>query len=161
MKFNPLAGILPMIAQIVIFLALYQVLRAMLQPGGVALLYSFVPNPGEISTSFLRIFDLSKPNAFFAIMTGVSQFFSSKLTFSMQKKTLKKKDRQTGGKDQMESFQKAMQNQMIYFLPAMTIFIVWSLPSALSLYWFFSTLIGIFQQKMITRESRANFGKRN
>jgi len=34
-------------------------------------------------------------------------------------------------------------------LPVMTIFIVWSLPAALSFYWFFSTLIGILQQKIV------------
>ena len=156
MKFNPLAGFAPMIIQIIIMIALYQVLRAVIQPEGLSLLYSFVPHPGEINPIFLRVLDLSKASPILAILTGVIQYFYSKMSLALQPKISgKKKNRPSSGQErQMQTFQKLMQNQMIYFLPVMTVFIVWSLPAALSFYWFFSTLIGIFQQKMITKKDK-------
>ena len=154
MKFNPLAGFAPMIIQIIILIALYQVLRAVMQPAGLSLLYSFVPHPGEINPIFLRVLDLSKASPILAILTGVIQYFYSKMSLALQPKISgKKKNRPSSGQErQMQTFQKLMQNQMIYFLPVMTVFIVWSLPAALSFYWFFSTLIGILQQKMIAKK---------
>jgi len=154
MKFNPLAGFAPMIIQIIILIALYQVLRAVMQPAGLSLLYSFVPHPGEINPIFLKVLDLSKTSPILAILTGVIQYFYSKMSLALQPKISdKKKNRQVSGQEkQMQTFQKLMQNQMIYFLPVMTVFIVWSLPAALSFYWFFSTLIGILQQKMIAKK---------
>jgi len=153
MKFNPFASLAPMVIQIVLLIALYQALRQILQPEGLSLLYSFISNPGEINPSFLGILDLSKASPILAILTGTVQYFYSKASLALQPKTLiNKKSRQSSGQErQMQSLQKMMQNQMIYFLPIMTIFISWTLPAALSLYWLFSTLIGILQQKMILK----------
>ena len=161
MKFNPFASLAPMIIQMVILIAFYQVLRVIVQPEGLSLLYSFIPHLGKIYPSFLRIplgiLDLSQASKItlggkaLTILTGAVQYFYSKMSLSLQPKTpIKKKNRQLGGQQkQMQGLQKMMQGQMMYFLPIMTVFICWSLPAALSFYWFFSTLIGIFQQKMI------------
>ena len=156
MKFNPLAGFAPMIIQIVVLIALYQVLRTVMQPTGLSLLYSFVPNPGEINPTFLKFLDLSKTSPILAILTGVVQYFYSKMTLVLQPKiSNKKKNRPPSGQEkQIQNFQKLMQGQMMYLLPAMTVFVVWSLPAALSFYWFFSTLIGILQQKIVFKSIR-------
>jgi YidC/Oxa1 family membrane protein insertase len=158
-KFNPFASFAPMIVQIIILIALYQVLRTVIQPEGLTLLYSFVPHPGEIDSTFLGVLDLSKASPILAVLTGVSQYFYSKMTFSLQPKIQrKKKKKDSGGKrdaqqekmeEMQQKMQKIMQNQMVYFMPIFMVFICWSLPSALPLYWLVSTIIGIFQQKRI------------
>lgn len=153
-KFNPFSGFLPIIIQIIILIALYQVLRNVLSPEGLSLLYSFIENPGKIEPTFFGILDLSKASSILAILTGVLQFFYSKMNLATGPKIKKeKKHLPKGAQEQkIKTMQKMMQNQMIYFMPIMTIFICWTLPAALPLYWLFSTLIGIFQQKMIFKK---------
>lgn len=144
-KFNPFSSFLPVVVQIIILIALYQVLKNLLSPEGLSLLYSFVKNPGKINPTFLRILDLSTRNPFLAILTGISQYFATKISFTLQPKTKKPQK----GPKETEFFQKMMKNQMLYLLPLMTVFICWTLPAALPFYWFLSTLIGIFQQKIV------------
>ena len=167
-KFNPFASFVPMIIQIIILIALYQVLRHVLLPDGLNLLYGFVSNPGEINPMFLGIVDLSKASIVLAVLTGISQYFYSKMTFSFKPKSQKKKkpryqkgkEQKEAGKDKMEDMQKKMQKvmktQMIYFMPVFTVFICMALPAALALYWLFSTVVGVFQQKMIYKKIEAN-----
>jgi len=160
-KFNPFASFLPMIIQLIIVIALYQVLKNVLVPGGLDLLYGFVPRPTEINPMFFGILDLSQKSWLLAILAGVSQYFSSKMIFSFQKenqdkklkKEKKKKTKKSSEEDRTEEMQKKMQKMMesqtTYFLPALTIFIGAALPSALPLYWLVSTLLGIIQQRII------------
>jgi len=160
-KFNPFASFLPMIIQLIIVIALYQVLQNVLAPNGLDLLYGFVPRPAEINPVFLGILDLSQKSWLLAILAGVAQYFSSKMIFSFQKenqdKKLKKennkKTKKSSEEDRTEEMQKKMQKMMesqtTYFLPALTIFIGVALPSALPLYWLVSTLLGIIQQRII------------
>jgi membrane protein insertase Oxa1/YidC/SpoIIIJ len=54
-----------------------------------------------------------------------------------------------GGKD--ESMMLMMNKQMLYFMPAMTAIIGFSLPGGLALYWFFGTLLMALQQYVINR----------
>ncbi|HPZ75008.1 MAG TPA: YidC/Oxa1 family membrane protein insertase [Candidatus Pacearchaeota archaeon] len=163
-KFNPFASFLPMIIQLIIVIALYQVLQNVLAPNGLDLLYGFVPRPEEIDPAFLGILDLSQKSWIVAILAGVSQYFSSKMIFSFQKesqdkklkKENKKKAKESSEEDRTEEMQKKMQKMMesqtTYFLPALTIFIGAALPSALPLYWLVSTLLGIIQQKLIYKK---------
>jgi membrane protein insertase Oxa1/YidC/SpoIIIJ len=148
-----------MIVQIIILIAFYQVLRNILAPGGLDLLYGFISRPAEISPMFLKVLDLSKTSWWLAILTGVAQYFYSKMTFNLQPKPQKKKkkkypqekkDTQEEKMEEMQKkMQKMMQSQMTYFMPAFTVFICFALPAALPLYWLLSTIVGIFQQKMI------------
>lgn len=155
-KFNPFASFAPMIAQIVVLIALYHVLRSVLQPDGLDTLYSFISNPGEINPMFLGVFNLSKANWILAVLTGIAQYFYSKMTFSKTKKNKKSKRQKDGEKDKanemQKKIQKVMQTQMIYFMPFFTVFICMTLPAALALYWFFSTVVGVFQQKIIYKK---------
>jgi len=41
---------------------------------------------------------------------------------------------------------------MLYFMPAITIFIGWSLPGGLTLYWFVLTLFTVIQQLITFRK---------
>ena len=46
----------------------------------------------------------------------------------------------------------AMNKQMLYLMPAVTIFIGISLPAGLTFYWFLTTLLTAFQQLYIFRK---------
>ena len=124
-KVNPMSSCLPMLIQIPVFIALFNVLRS-----AVELRYA----------PFLWIADLSEPESLFAswfpfgglnilpVLMAVSTALQSYFTPS------------TGDKSQ----QKMMMIMMFY-----------SFPSALSLYWFLSNLFSIVQMWLIRRQTAA------
>jgi len=146
-KINPFGGCLPMLIQLPILVALYQVFWRGLGPGTMHHLYSFVPNPGTIDPSFLGIINLTQPNVVLAILSGIIQFFQTK-TMTPQKKNTQDK------KDQMSQFSDVIQKEMLYFFPIFTVFILWRLPSAIGLYWIVTGLFSIYQQILINRETK-------
>ncbi len=127
-KVNPMSSCLPMLIQIPVFIALFNVLRS-----AVELRYA----------PFLWIADLSEPEALFAswfpfgglnilpIAMAVTTALQSAFTPS------------TGDKSQ--------QRMMMVFMPAMMLFMFYSFPSALSLYWFLSNVFSIVQMALIRR----------
>lgn len=132
-KVNPLSSCLPMLIQIPVFIALFNVLRS-----SVELRYA----------PFLWISDLSEPEALLAgyfpfsgigglnilpILMAVTTALQSAFTPS------------TGDKNQ--------QKMMMVFMPIMMLVMFYSFPSALSLYWFLSNLFSIVQMWMIRRET--------
>jgi membrane protein insertase Oxa1/YidC/SpoIIIJ len=42
-----------------------------------------------------------------------------------------------------------MNKQMLYFMPALTVFIGWSLPGGLTMYWFVVTVLTAVQQLVV------------
>ena len=130
-KVNPLSSCLPMLVQIPVFIALFNVLRA-----AVELRYA----------SFLWISDLSQPEHLFAswfpwfgglnilpILMALTMGLQSALTPS------------TG-----DDRQKKM---MVIFMPVMMLVMFYNFASALSLYWTLSQLISILQMWLIKRNS--------
>lgn len=138
-KVNPLGSCLPLLIQLPILIALYQVLRHALS-GHLGGLYHFVHNPGFVDPRFLHFIDLSKPNYIFAILAGLTQYWQSKLMVPQ------------GATD---ATAKAMNVQMTYILPLVSIFIAWSLPAGLPLYWIVMTLFAVGQQIYINRTHKA------
>ena len=62
-KTNPLGGCLPLIVQLIVLIAIYQVIVSITEAGltiNQADLYSFVRNPGEVNHLFLHFLDLTK-----------------------------------------------------------------------------------------------------
>ena len=131
-KVNPMSSCLPMLIQIPVFIALFNVLRS-----AVELRYA----------PFLWIADLSEPEALFAswfpfgglnllpILMAVTTGLQSAFTPS------------TGDKSQ--------QKMMMIFMPVMMLVMFYSFPSALSLYWFLSNLFSIVQMWLIRRKTAA------
>ncbi|MDI6591511.1 MAG: YidC/Oxa1 family membrane protein insertase [Patescibacteria group bacterium] len=140
-KINPFSGCLPLFIQLPILIALYRVFWQGLQPEQLFLLYSFVPHPGVINPTFFGFLNLSQPSLVLALLAGISQFFQTKM---ISPKIKQKK----GGSQFSEMFQK----QMLYFFPIFTVFILWRLPAALSLYWLVTTLFSIFQQYLVFKK---------
>jgi len=139
-KFNPFSGILLLFIQIPIIWALFYVFK-----GGInidpAQMYSFIHFPQVINPYFLGI-DLSKPNIYLAIITAIAQFFQAKTGMPAAPKS-------SGGEDKATQMTNMMQKQMIIFIPLITLFVLYSLPAALGLYWLVTTVLTIFQQRSI------------
>ena len=125
-----MSSCLPMLVQIPVFIALFNVLRA-----AVELRYA----------GFLWIPDLSEPEGLFAswfpfgglnilpILMAATMALQSALTPS------------TGDKSQ--------QRMMMVIMPVMMLVMFYSFPSALSLYWTVSQVLSIVQMWMIRRAS--------
>lgn len=143
-KINPFAGILPLLIQIPILIALYRLFWKGIQIDGATRLYNFVSMPGPIDPTFLGGINLSHPNLALAIFAGVSQFWQVKLASPKSPKP--------ASRNQVPQFSEIMQKQMLYFFPVLTIFILLKIPSAVALYWTVSTLFSIGQQYLGTRE---------
>lgn len=147
-KINPLSGFLPLLIQLPILIALYQVFLGGLDPERLNGLYSFVSQPAALDPMFLGIINLSQRHMGLAVLAGFLMFIQSKMTLGQKKS--QPAGLKIGGKD----FSSMMGQQMTYFMPLITILIAWSLPAALPLYWIVITLFGIGQQYLV--KSRAN-----
>jgi YidC/Oxa1 family membrane protein insertase len=164
---NPASGCLPQIIQLVVLIALFNVLNLILkidsQPASDRLnpsLYSFnqLSSDYHISTHFLYL-DLTKPDVYkfsglplplpglFLILAAIVQFLSSKMmtpVISAEKKIAQKTENSTD--DSMV----AAQQQMLFMFPLMTLIIGYQFPSGLVLYWFIFSLVSIYQQYNIS-----------
>lgn len=175
---NPLAGCLPLLLQIPVFIALYQVLLKIVNiTSGDFLttinnqLYISWLNLNMLpSTNFLG-FDLAtKPNQWTQVgfiillipaITGILQFVQSKMLSpadgsqakDTKAKAMKKVDDK---KESMEDTMASMQSQMTLIMPAMIAFFSYGFPVGLSLYWNTFTVIGIIQQYKITGAGSLN-----
>ncbi|PKL91294.1 MAG: hypothetical protein CVV21_08765 [Candidatus Goldiibacteriota bacterium HGW-Goldbacteria-1] len=128
-KINPLGGCLPMLIQMPIFIALYQ------------MLINMVELKGAYFALWLK--DLSKPDPFFVlpIFMGVSMFFQQKMTSSATPVT-----------DESAAMQ---QKIMLWGMPIFLTFLSFSWPSGLLLYWSMSNILGIAQQLMVNNSKTA------
>ncbi len=141
-KVNPFGGLLSTFIQLPLLIALYRVFWRGFQPGELANLYVFIPNPGLINASFLGIIDLSKPNIVLAILAGILQFIQTRNMLPRAKMTA----------DKSSVFAKTIQKQMVYFFPFLTVIILLGLPSALGLYWIAGSLFLIVEQRVVFKK---------
>lgn len=137
-KINPLSSCLPLIIQLPILIALYQVFSKALN-NHLTGLYSFVVKPEIINPKFLGLMDLSKPSIVLGIFAGLAQFWQSKMM--MPKNT-----------GQQDATAKAMSLQTTYVLPIISVVIAIKLPAGLPLYWVVTTLFAIGQQYWMNRK---------
>ena len=167
---NPVAGCLPLILQIPIFISLYQVLFRVVDFGGQdfitrindqlyfpALYLKTMP-----STNFLGYSLAAKPSDWanigflillIPIITGVLQFIQSKMLMATspdqnQAAAVKAKNKDDK-KGDLEDAMSSMQSQMSLIMPAMIAFFSYGFPVGLSLYWNTFTVFGIIQQYLI------------
>lgn len=144
-KVNPFSGILMALIQLPILIALYRVFWRGFALEELGYLYGFVASPGFIDPMFLNIIDLSKPNILLAVGAGIAQFFQTKMLLPSQKNS--------GSED--NSMAAIMQKQMVYFFPFITLAILFTLPSALGLYWTVSGIFSIVQQSFLLKNRKA------
>jgi len=147
-KVNPAASCLPLLIQLPIFIALYQALSMGLTALDAKLLYSFVPNPQVVNTSFLTIMNLTKPSYVLAVLAALVQFWQTKQILKPPAATIAPPPADVAGtkgaKD--ESMAAMMNKQMMYVMPVVTMIIGFSLPGGLTLYWLVMSLLTVLQQ---------------
>ncbi|MEK7603656.1 MAG: YidC/Oxa1 family membrane protein insertase [Patescibacteria group bacterium] len=136
---NPLAGCLPLLIQIPILIALYQVFIKGISEESLALLYSFISAPDMIKHNFLGLFDVTMNSRLLTLIAGGMQFIQSRQSMALQS--------DSGSNKELASFSR----QMLYFFPIMIIVIGWNLPAGLILYWITTTVFSVFEQSYIKR----------
>lgn len=145
---NPAAGCLPQIVQIVILIALFQAFQSTLVAGNglnTRWLYLDLTKPDLFTVPSLTIFGftLNKLPGLFLVASAAVQFISSKMMLpaAAGAKNLAEKT-----KESTDDMAAAMQQQMLYLMPLMTLFIGFQFASGLVLYWLTFSLVMLVQQ---------------
>ena len=164
---NPMAGCLPLLLQMPVFIALYQVLLKIVEFDKADFLSSINSRLLPIlqldkapQTSFLGFSLADKPNQWQQIgflillvplITGALQFIQSKMmapasTVKRGEPAATSKPAKTNEKQGLEDSMAQMQSQMILIMPVMIAFFSYGFPVGLSLYWNTFTIIGIIEK---------------
>jgi len=141
-----MSGCLPLLIQLPIIIALYRVFLDGFKPEILKNnLYSFVPNPGVLSNTFLGVISMES-RAFIivlALMAGVGQFIQMKMTTASNKKAKDGKQKDIAS---------AMQGQMLYVFPVISVLLVYKLGAVIGLYWFVTILFSIGEQYLVNKK---------
>lgn len=141
-KINPFSAFfLLIVVQLPILLAMFKVFRTGLKTMPQELLYSFVPHVITINYMFLGVVDLLKPNLLLISLTAIAQFYQAKLALPKSTKAVK----------DMEMAE-MMGRQMMIMGPILTVIVLYSLPSAIAMYWLTTTLFSVGQQVIINKK---------
>ena len=143
-KVNPFSSCLPLLIQLPFLIAVYRVFRDGVD-NKLTLVYSFIARPETINLMSFGFLNLAKPNVYLAFLAGLAQFWQAKMMI-----TTRPVVKTPGAQD--ENMAAIMNKQMLYFMPALTIFIGLSLPGGLTLYWFVLTLFTAVQQLITFRK---------
>jgi len=138
-KVNPLAGCLPLLIQIPILIALYQVFIKGISEESLTFLYGFISAPDVVNHNFIGLFDVTMNSRLLTLIAGGMQFIQSRQSMALQS--------DSGSNKELAAFSR----QMLYFFPIMIIVIGWNLPAGLILYWITTTVFSVFEQSYIKR----------
>ncbi len=143
-KVNPASGCLPLVIQIVFFIALYRAFIAGLNfSSGCQDLYGFVACPASVNVKFFGLLDLAKPNIVLAAVAAAGQFVQTKMMMVPTP---------ASGGPQKDDFAAVMNKQMLFIGPILTLFIGLKFPAGLAVYWIVNTLFAIVQQYLIMKK---------
>lgn len=151
-KVNPFSSCLPLLIQLPFLWAVFKVFS-----DGIAkntqLVYSFIPKPEMVNNSFFGVVDLSQPSIYLAILAGIAQFWQAKMMMTKKPKIISE-----GSKD--ENMLAAMNKQMVYIMPIITVMLGVKFPGGVMLYWLTTTVLTGFQQMYIfSREDKKILAK--
>lgn len=139
-KVNPFSGCLPILIQLPLLIALYNVFWRGLSPLDVSALYSAVAAPEFFSATMFGVMNLTEKNYIIAIFAGASQFLQARVMPQPEPFTPR------SGKPHEPDLSKILSLQMKYFFPALIAIWSFSLPAALPLYWTTMNLLAIVEQ---------------
>ena len=131
---NPMAGCLPLLIQFPILIGLFMALRQYEFVPLEHATFFWVPNLGEVD-----------PLHILPILVAATMFLQQKITMSA-----------TGGNEQTAQ----MMNTMLYMMPAMMLFVCWSMPAGLCLYWAFFSVLSIVQQYFMNKNKKKEMAAR-
>lgn len=130
---NPFSGFFLIFLQLPILIALYQIFLNSLKLNFEQNLYSFIKIPETFHTTFLGLINLGEKSILMVGLAAIAQYFQT--VQSLPK---------ISGRELTPT--EKMSRQMAFLGPGITLFIFYSLPAAVSLYWTVSSLFSIFQQ---------------
>ncbi|OGY88034.1 MAG: hypothetical protein A2233_04770 [Candidatus Kerfeldbacteria bacterium RIFOXYA2_FULL_38_24] len=161
-KVNPFSSCLPMLIQLPILWALFQVFFGGLNTDpktgfliteqlnhlyeGLRSIYSTT----AINYTFLGVVNLAaSKNIALAVITGAVQFLQAKML-----QTKRGAVKVPGAKD--ENMAAALNKQMLYFFPIITVVFGYQFPAGVTLYWLSSTAFTWIQQLIFLKEKNKN-----
>lgn len=145
---NPFAGLLTLIIQLPIVIALYWVFNnKTLLTVDASILYSFVPAPLAISPLFLGVFAVTGVSITLALIAAVTQFAYGWYAIPVPEKSTKKP-----GTDMQADFGRSLALQMRFMLPVFIGIAAYYTSVAIALYFITSNLIGVLQEFIIRRK---------
>ncbi len=151
-KVNPLSSCLPLIIQLPFLIAVFRVFRNGFENGALNLVYPFIVKPESMNYIAFGFLDLSIRSVPIAVLAGLAQFWQSKMMIRKRPEI-----KTPGAKD--EDMMAIMNKQMVYLMPAITIFIAMSFPAGLALYWLTTTVLTGLQQLYIFKQQPATTDK--
>lgn len=137
---NPLSGLLVLVIQTPILIALYQVFMGFALGTGNNTLYGFIPRPDSINPFFLGV-DLSQAAWWTALLAAGLLFVQTKIV-TVQPKS----------KSAKSEFAEVFQKQMNYIFPFFIFLVLIKVPSAISLYIITSGIISIIETKYVRKK---------
>ncbi len=135
-KVNPLGGCLPLLLQFPVFFVLYRVLSTSVELKGA---------------SFLWIKDLTMPDTLFKVTLPFFAFNFNLLPIVMTVVQIFQMRIQSLRNPGVAKEQQFINN---YLLPIFFLFIFWSMPSGLVLYWTVQNLFSIVEQEIINMDKK-------
>ncbi len=146
-KIRPFAGLLALIVQIPVFLALYFALfREGLPHIATQLLYPFVHIPTTITTVFIGIPLLVPHNLMLAGIVAITQYIA--IHFSLAR-TASVSHHLSKEQEMAQSMQRVT---MLYTMPLILGFLSYSFPAAVGLYFATGNIVSIVQELIIRRQ---------
>jgi len=148
-KVNPFSSCLPLLIQLPFLWAVFRVFRNGLNGESLELVYSFISRPETLNATSFGLIDLSHPNTVLAVLAGLAVFWQSKMMSTKRPET-----KSEGARD--ENMMAIMNKQMLFFMPALTVFICLTFPSGLALYWLTTTILTGLQQLYIFKQKNVD-----
>ncbi len=154
---NPFAGILLLIVQIPVLIAIYQVSLNIFTPEKYATAYSFIAFPESFNPTFWGLINVSdSKNVILALLVGLSQYYQIRLimkrTQPAKKKESKKSNKKKSEKSEELDFATTLNKQMMFLMPILVTIFAYTLPITMSLYWITTTLFTIVQEFFLIKE---------
>jgi YidC/Oxa1 family membrane protein insertase len=125
---NPMAGCLPLLVQMPILIGLFMALRQYNFDPIEHATFFWVPNLGQ-----------ADPLHILPVLVALTMYAQQKVTMSS-----------TAGNEQTAQMMKTM----LYMMPAMMLFVCWSMPAGLCLYWAFFSVLSIIQQYFMNKQKK-------
>lgn len=144
-KINPFSGCMPILIQLPLLIALYNVFWRGLSPLDISALYSFISAPDFFSPTMFGIVSLTEKSYVLAVLAGVSQFFQAR--FLPQPEPVVPKS----PKPYEPDLSKILSMQAKYIFPILIAVWSFSLPAALPLYWTTMNLLAIVEQNWLRK----------
>jgi YidC/Oxa1 family membrane protein insertase len=152
---NPFAGIVLLLVQLPILIAIYQVSLNLFKPETYPALYSFVtlPENGFNNMSFFSLNIAEPNNIILALLVGISQYYQIRLIMKRtQPKKVKDKKKKKSDKPEAPDFATILNKQMLFLMPVLVTVFAYSLPASMSLYWITTTVFTIVQEFFLIRQ---------